>query len=265
MTLKHITSRAEELFNKLPQEKRDAFYQLVLFPVKASAIVNELYLAAGKNDLYSRQGRASTNDMAEQVRILFQADTSLMGYFNRTFANGKWNHFMDQSHLGYTSWADPPSNSLRAIKLNEIKVQPEAEIGVSLEGSEAVWPGEHTLPILPEFDIFNRQTRYIEVFNKGIGEIDFKSSPDEPWIKVERTKGPFGKDERLLVTIDWTNLPQGRNKGNIKITGTGKEVNVGITAFKPEEITVENLKGFIEGEGVVSIEVRTFYKQHYCG
>jgi hypothetical protein len=255
---KTITDRAKEIFDKLPSEKRDAFYQLVLFPVKASAIVNELYLAAGKNDLYAQQGRASTNDMADQVRLLFQEDTSLMGYFNRTFANGKWNHFMDQSHLGYTSWADPPSNSLRAIKLKKVEILPEDEMGVSIEGSEAVWPGEQATPFLPEFDIFNRQTRYIEVFNKGKGNVDFETSPDRSWIKVSRTKGPFSKDDRLLVTVDWTNLPEGRNKGNVKITGTGREVNVGITAFKPEDVSVENLKGFIEGEGVVSIEAEHF-------
>jgi hypothetical protein len=255
---KSITDRAKEIFDKLPSEKRDAFYQLVLFPVKASAIVNELYLAAGKNDLYAHQGRASTNDMADQVRFLFQEDTSLMGYFNRKFANRKWNHFMDQSHLGYTSWADPPSNSLRAIKLKQAEILPEDEMGVSIEGSEAVWPGEQAKPLLPEFDIFNRQTRYIEVFNKGKGDIDFKTSPDKPWIKVSRSKGLFGKDDRLLITIDWTNLPQGRNKGTVRITGTGREVDVGITAFKPEDLSVENLKGFIEGEGVVSIEAEHF-------
>ena len=255
---KTITDRAERIFDELPSEKRDAFYQLVLFPVKASAIVNELYLAAGKNNLYARQGRASTNDMADQVHLLFQEDTSLMGYFNRTFADGKWNHFMDQSHLGYTSWADPPSNSLRAIKLKQTELLPEDEMVVSIEGSEAVWPGEQVTPLLPEFDIFNCQTRYIEVFNKGKGDIDFTTSSDKPWIKVSRTKGLFGKDDRLLVTVDWTNLPEGRNKGTVKITGTGKEVNVGITAFKPEDIAVENLKGFIEGEGVVSIEAEHF-------
>lgn len=257
---KTITEKAEKIFDKLPPEKQDAFYQLVLFPVKASTIVNELYLAAGQNNLYSSQRRASTDDMADQVRALFQTDTSLMGYFNRSFANGKWNHFMDQSHLGYTGWADPPSNSLRAIKLKQAEILPEAQMGVSIEGSEAVWPGEQSSPVLPEFDIFNRQTRYIEVFNKGKGDLDFKSSPDKPWIKVARTKGPFGKDDRLLITIDWANLPLGRNKGNIKITWKDKEVEAGITAFKPEGINAETLKGFIEGEGVVSIEAEHFTK-----
>jgi len=72
----------------------------VLFPTKASALVNELYFTAGKNVLYAHQGRVSTNDMANRTRDLFQADTSLMGYFNRTFANGKWNHFYGSNTFG---------------------------------------------------------------------------------------------------------------------------------------------------------------------
>jgi len=29
---------------------------------------------------------------------------------------------MDQTHLGYTTWQDPPRNSLRAIRLAEVDV-----------------------------------------------------------------------------------------------------------------------------------------------
>jgi len=83
-----ISARAEERYNKLPLERRDAYYQLVLFPAKASALVNELYLAAAKNNLYARQGRASTNFWAEETQALFREDTSLMGYFNNVFAGG---------------------------------------------------------------------------------------------------------------------------------------------------------------------------------
>ncbi len=103
-----LADKAEDIYNQLPENKRDAFYQLVLFPVKASALVNELYVTAGKNELYFNQGRTSTNDMALKTRLLFQEDTSLMGYFNNKFADGRWKHFMDQPHLGYTGWRDPP-------------------------------------------------------------------------------------------------------------------------------------------------------------
>jgi len=258
---KCITVKAEEIYNKLPPEKRDAFYQLVLFPVKASSIVNELYLAAGKNDLYSRQGRASTNDMADQVRSLFRSDTSLMGYFNRVFANGRWNHFMDQSHLGYISWADPPVNSLRAIKLIEIKVPDEAVLGITPEGSEKVWPGEDSRCRLPEFDVFNRQSHYIDVYNKGNLPFAFSASSTVPWIKINKTSGNVIKDERLLISVDWDKVPEGRSEGIIRVTGASKEVNIGTTAFRPAELTPESLEGFIEANGYVSAEAEHFRRK----
>ncbi|NJK98213.1 MAG: glycosyl hydrolase, partial [Bacteroidales bacterium] len=87
-----LAHQAEILYNKLPPEKRDPFYQVALFPTKICALVNELYVTAAKNNLYAAQKRASTNDMAIQTRLLFQADTSMMTYYNQVFANGKWNH-----------------------------------------------------------------------------------------------------------------------------------------------------------------------------
>jgi hypothetical protein len=255
-----LAMKAEEIFRKLPVEMHDAFYQLVLFPTKAGALVNELYQAAALNDLYARQGRASTNDMAVKTRQLFKNDTSLMGYFNRDFAGGKWKHFMDQSHLGYTNWADPPVNSLRALNLKELTVQDKSSLAVSVEGSEASWPGDQTNPVLPEFDIYNRQTHYIDVYNKGKGSITYIISTEDPWIKINKTKGPFGFDDRILVTVDWSKIAKGRNSGSIKITGGENEITVGIKAFNPAEVTPESLTGFVEGNGYVSIEAEHFTK-----
>jgi hypothetical protein len=257
---KTLAIKAEEIFRKIPSEKKDAFYQLILFPAKAGAIVNELYLNAGKNYLYSRQERASTNEMADQVELLFKADTSLMGYYNRSFANGKWNHFMDQSHLGYTSWADPPVNSLRALQLKRIEVPDMAILGVAIEGSEDSWPGSAADPSLPEFDIFKRQTHHIEVFNKGKIPIDYSVSSEDPWIKISRPRGTLGKDERIIVSVDWNRVPGEKNNGIITVSGAGSNVKIKVSAFKPSAISPETLEGFVEGEGYVSIEAEHFSK-----
>ncbi len=101
-------NQAEQIYVKLPENYRDAFFQLVLFPVKASAQVTQLYITAGKNQLYAKQGRASTNDLAAEARALFQADEELSANYNHTLARGKWDHMMDQTHIGYTSWNEPP-------------------------------------------------------------------------------------------------------------------------------------------------------------
>src|SRR5688572_30028744 len=83
-----IAARAEKVYAQMPPHKRDAFYQLVLFPAKASALVNRLYLSAARNALYAQQRRASTNDMAKLTRELFQADVDLMTHFNKVLAGG---------------------------------------------------------------------------------------------------------------------------------------------------------------------------------
>ncbi|HYK88225.1 MAG TPA: glycosyl hydrolase 115 family protein [Acidobacteriota bacterium] len=113
---KAIAAKAEAISAKLPENARDAFYELVLFPAKACAQVNELYVTAGKNALYAQQGRSGTNDLAAKVEVLFKADENLMDYYNHSFAGGKWNHFMDQVHIGYTIWQDPSrSRSAREL------------------------------------------------------------------------------------------------------------------------------------------------------
>ena len=256
-----IAAKAEEIYNKLPQEKQAAFYELVLFPTKASATVNQLYYAAGRNELYAKQGRASTNDMAEETLSLFKEDTTMMGYFNRSFLDGKWNHFMDQTHLGYTSWNDPPHNSLSAIDLKENNLPNAAEMGVAIEGSEAVWPGEKDEAVLPQFDAFNQQQHYIDIFNKGKNNFDFTVIANKPWIKVSEIEGTIEKEKRIWVSIDWEKAPKENSNGIVRIEGINKYVTVKINSFNPAEVTNKSLDGFVEGEGFVSIEAKHYTKK----
>ena len=262
---KTIADRAEVIYHKLPAGRRDAFYELVLFPTKASALVNKLYLAAGKNALYASQGRASANDFAAETRALFQADTNLMAYFNHDFAGGKWDHFMDQTHLGYTSWNDPPHNSLRAIKLTELEVPDAAAMGVALEGSESTWPGATNEAVLPSFDVFNQQRHYLDVFNKGKTNFEFTAAASGPWIILSETNGAIGKDQRLWVSVDWSKVPEGIADGTVTLTGTTNKVIVKINAFNPTGVTPGSLHGFVEGEGFVSIEPEHFTKKTDAG
>ncbi len=257
----NITSQAEAIYAKLPQEKRDAFYQIVLFPTKACSLVNELYVTAAKNSLYAKQKRASANDMAAQTRALFQADTTLMNYYNKEYAGGRWNHFMDQTHLGYTSWMPPKVNSLAAIKLTEIEVPDSAMLGVMVEGAEASWPGSTEKALLPEFDIFGGQQHYIEVFNRGKVAFEYSISSNVPWLTFSENRGTIqNKDKRIMVTLVASQLPKGKAEGIIKIAGAGKEVSIAVKAFNPAELTRENLNGFVEGGGYVSIEAEHFSK-----
>jgi hypothetical protein len=259
-----LVSRAEKVQAALPAAARDAFFELVLHPAKAYGQVAEMYIEAGRNHLYAAQGRAAANDSAARVQALYQADSDLTDYYNHTLLAGKWDHMMDQTHIGYTYWQQPPHNTVPAVE--EIQLPAGAAMGVAIEGSAAAWPGAAEDAVLPPVDVFNRQRRYIDVFNKGKASFDFTATPGAPWITLSQGKGTVGKEQRLWVSVDWSKVPPGSSDGSVRIAGPGgAHVAVRITADNPREITPATLRGYVEGEGYVSIEAAHHSKNTAAG
>ncbi|MBN2182104.1 MAG: glycosyl hydrolase 115 family protein [Sedimentisphaerales bacterium] len=254
-----IADKAEEIYNSIPAEYKDAYYQLVLYPTKACANLNELYLAHGKNLLYAQQGRAGTNYMARRVKELFEKDAELSNYYNKEMAGGKWNHMMDTTHIGYTSWNPPRRN--RMPRVREIDVPAAAEMGVAIEGSDKWWPKESSDAILPEFDPYNRQKYYIEVFNRGQAPFDFQVKPAQSWLSVTPAQGKIEKQLRLWVNVDWQMVPTGTNRAALTITGPdGKNVTVQAVVKNPESPKPDMVNGFVESNGCVSMEAEHYTK-----
>ena len=163
---------------------------------------------------------------------------------------------MDQPHIGYTSWRDPPANTLAAIKLAGVQAPNEASLGVATDGG---------LPTLPAFDSLNQQRSYIDIFNKGREPFEFTTAASAPWIALSQSKGRVVDETRVWVTIDWAKAPAGVNPGSIKITGAGHDETINLTARKPSDITRATLTGFAEGAGYVAIDAGHFTSKTDAG
>jgi Glycosyl hydrolase family 115/Gylcosyl hydrolase family 115 C-terminal domain len=250
-----LAARAEALYAKIPAAKRDAFFQLVLFPTKACANLNAMYVAAGKNALYASQGRVSANSWGKKVKTLFDADVALTRQWD-ALNGGKWEHFMDQPHIGYTSWRDPPANTLAAIKLASVQLAEEASLGVAADGGSST---------LPAFDSLNQQRSYVDVFNKGRRPFEFTATASAPWITLSQSKGRVEEETRVWVTIDWSHAPVGVNSGSIQIAGAGHEATIQLSARKPADLTRANLTGFAEGAGYIIIDADHFTSKTNAG
>ncbi len=247
-----LSNRAEAIGAKLPAEFRDAFYQLVEFPVRASALVDSLYYAAGRNALYAKQGRASAREFAAIVHGEFSRFMSLVDHYNGAFANGKWAHFMDQPVLGYTTWRDPPENNLNHLKLLTPSVGNTPGVGVAVEGSADAVGGTAKLPRL---DSLNRQRSWFEVFERGNNVTLIRVKSSVPWIVVTPEQESKIADIRYWVDVDWSKAPAGLATGEISVAASGKPVTtITVEALHSVDVTRENLQGFAEGQGVVSIE-----------
>ena len=257
--IKSYATRAEKLYAKIPAEQRDAFYQLVLFPSKASAIVTELYDAQAKNYLYAQQTRAATNNYADKVRELFAADAALEQAYHR-LNGGKWNHFMSQPHIGYSHWNNPPEDTSPVTQHYE--PHNSAEMGIAVEGIASAWPSPGSYQ-LSRFDPFGKQQRTLTIFNKGKESFTATAQTDTPWIILDNTSIQVKSEAKLQVRIDWNKVPKGEHTGRIQVTGTGwGGANIAVTAFNPRiKAAALKGKGFVEADGVIAIEAEHFQRQ----
>jgi hypothetical protein len=254
-----LAEEAEQINKAMPAEYKDAYYELVLYPVIACANLNDLRVTLGENYLYAKQGRAATNDMADRARELFDKDKEFSNYYNKILANGKWNHMMDQTHISYTNWQQPNRDVMPRVETLEVPAA--ADMGVAVEGSDKWWPMESSDAVLPEFDPYNQQKYYIEVFNRGQAPFDYQVKPAQSWLIVTPDRGTVEKQQPLWVSVDWQAAPAGTNHAAITITGPdGKSVVVQAVVKNPGSPQPDKVNGFVESNGYVSIEAEHYTK-----
>ena len=258
-----LASEAAILGKVLPHGEEAAYCELVRFPVEASALLNRLYFAAARNALFAAQGRASANEEAGAAQSSFQAFEGMRKAFDAA-EGGRWAHFMDQPVLGYEGWRDPPADSLQAIKLTTVAPAAAASFGVAVEGSRSAWPGTPESAALPVFDDLNRQSQYIEVFNRGQRPVTFQATASDPWIVLSDTGGAIDRDLRLGVTIDWARAPAGEADGTVAISGAGRAATVTIRTLRLHEKLPKDFHGFVEAQGCVSIDAAHYSRKIDC-
>lgn len=248
-----LAAQAKEIGQQLPQEVRPAYFELVLYPIEASANLNQLYIATGRNHLWANQGRSAANAAADEARKFFAQDAHLTDEYNHELLNGRWNHMMDQTHIGYTFWNEPPLNSMPAV--HYVQPQKSARMGVALDGSafplsaESGWRGQL------QFDSLNQQTRTATVFNMGEGSLRWTAQADAPWVKLSSTSGTADLQASIQISIDWANAPSGNADSAVHVVEDGgRKVNFAVHARKPEDISRAALQGFAEASGTLSID-----------
>lgn len=97
---------ATRQFMTLEDPYKDAYQQIILFPVQAMANLYDMYYAAAMNQKLSRENNPEANYWADRVQQTFARDKELNRAYNEDMADGKWNGMMTQKHIGYTSWND---------------------------------------------------------------------------------------------------------------------------------------------------------------
>jgi hypothetical protein len=111
-----LSQETEDLNKKIPLEYRGAYYQLVLYPVVTCANLNEMYYNVAINKYLYNKKNEKANIYADRVKALYHRDSMLSLIYNKDIAEGKWNHMMDQTHIGYTYWQQPTIQKMPDVK-----------------------------------------------------------------------------------------------------------------------------------------------------
>lgn len=113
---RNLVIDAMRLYYLMPNAYKDAFDQLVLFPVNACSNLYEMYYAVAKNKYYAKLNDPQANRWADKVKACFERDSLLTVHYNNDIAGGKWPHMMDQVRIGYTSWQQPDKSIMPQVE-----------------------------------------------------------------------------------------------------------------------------------------------------
>jgi hypothetical protein len=172
-----LLAKAQAINNALPNDYKDAFFQLVLHPVKAYTNLNDMYYNIALNKAAYKNKWATTNTYADKVKALYTNDSLITREYHQ-LQNGKWNHMMDQKHIGYTSWQEPRFQRMPEVKYVAKDSAVAESPAVTAKSEIANYPKTANYPL------FFEQDKYISIgadhFTKAINTngVQWKILPD---------------------------------------------------------------------------------------
>jgi hypothetical protein len=116
-----LTGRVEAVEKKLPADLHDAFFELVGYPVKAAAAMNELCLAGSQ-------------PAADEIRRLTE-------FYNEQLAGGKWRYIMSANPRGQVQPPSVPAAGPAPVASAEDSADSNACVIVEAEDATAMIPG----------------------------------------------------------------------------------------------------------------------------
>ncbi|KAE8444151.1 hypothetical protein EG329_000839 [Mollisiaceae sp. DMI_Dod_QoI] len=268
-----LATDAQAVYDDLDDDYQAAYYEMILQPVLGGQAIQQIYIGAAKNSLYVEQKRTSANAMATDVLNWFNEDHTLTQKYH-DLLDGKWNHILDQTHLGYQGyWQQPMRNTAPPLAwVQTMETSLAGNIGVGVEASNATVSGDDAYHAnsgnsltLPPMDPYGPKTRWIDIFSRGLSGCQWTLSPGAPYVLVSPstgfTGGNNGTDIRAYVSIDWTKAPAAPNTTMVTINMTsscgaawGNYPHPTIVVPVINPVAPTNFTGFIESDKHISIE-----------
>lgn len=104
-------------------------------------------------------------------------------------------------------------------------------------------------------------TRYFEVSAGGPNAFSWTATANAPWLRLSQSSGNIpdaSSGQRVLMSVDWSGVPAGSAPtGVVTITGSSGQ-SITVTLVANHTTVSAGYHGFVESEGLVSIQTEHF-------
>ncbi|MCC8168894.1 MAG: glycosyl hydrolase 115 family protein [Oscillospiraceae bacterium] len=248
-----ICSRAEALYDALDEDKRAAFFELALYPIRSAKNMAMNYIQTARAELYAEQGRgAAAYEYAAEASAAVDEITSDIEYYN-SMLDGKWNKMANMNPSKLQSCD-------AALTLNlgspEIESLDYTELAVMTD-SQTEYSDNPTMTV----SVYDSCDKFIDVINLGYGGLEYTVTADTDALVFDKTSGTSYGSDRVRVYADADKAAAGVTTATITVSHTldGNAIDtkeITVTIENPTEDLKE--KTYVEAGGVVSIEA-----EHY--
>ncbi|KAJ8132546.1 hypothetical protein O1611_g1079 [Lasiodiplodia mahajangana] len=257
-----ILAHAQAVYDKLPAESQDSFFELVLHPCLAGKTVFEIYSKAALGKQYATEHRTSTNTLASDANAAFSADTAITKRYH-SLKNNKWNHILDQTHIGYNNWQEPARNSMPALSSVSSTSQTKANLlGVSGQSVARAFPDQATITLMPISPYMPpSESRWVDIFTRDDGTFSYTISSNASYVTLSNAEGTLTSPgnrttARSVISVDWSSVPSGSSTVTLQVVASGKTAVVTLPLTNTD--IPADFKGHVEFNRVVSIEANHF-------
>lgn len=212
----------------LPTEKQDAYFQLVEYPVLASAAMNAKFLYWQKACLYASLNSETSREYLELSRKAYKDIADLTEYYNSKMSNGKWKGIM----------------SMKPRNMSVFQPVPEPEISES--GQLLVWLNNQPEPLKPgeeqtmRFNSRDGRPAMITAIAPRAEELQWKVLSKDSWIDVREQKRPVALEKCLLASLGKGWPDAGKGKLSLEIGGQQFDFAVNVSDIVSQEAMDDN-------------------------
>ncbi|HWI91427.1 MAG TPA: glycosyl hydrolase 115 family protein [Flavisolibacter sp.] len=256
-----IENYAKDLWRKIDSRLRDAFFELVHYPVVGASEINKKFLYRDKAYFYSRQNRLSADDYAKMSKNAYDSIVKATEYYNNQLANGKWRNIMSMKprNLSVYQPADLP----------ELTIDSTFSWGIAPEGfvtKDSSLLQHHNSLSLPSFDNLNKQKYFVDIFLSKHQTLKWTASVSDDWIRLSQENGVLNpllgsNQTRIWVDIYWDNMSKDEKDGKIIFSDGNNQIAVNVHVAKKTVKELAGYNGFIEDNGFISIQANHFTTQ----